>query len=93
MYNQDSARKFGWKPQWFGVDSFGRVLELAIIEFQKEHGLEEDGLCGPATYRRIFVQREAEISKWEPKDLEPGTKKIVYDGNFFDIVGTCCFMG
>jgi hypothetical protein len=85
MYNQNSARKFGWTPQWFGVDSFGKVLDEAIMEFQKEHGLEDDGLCGPSTYRRIFVKRESEISQWEPHELTPGTKKIVYDGNFFDI--------
>lgn len=85
MYNQDSSRKYGWKPNWFGVDDFGEQLNEAIKVFQKEHGLDEDGLCGPATYRRIFVQRESEISKWEPKECSPGKKKIVYDGNFFDI--------
>ena len=85
MYNQDSARKYGWKPQWFGVDGFGKILELAIIDFQKEHGLEEDGLVGPTTYRRIFLVREEEISHWEEEEIQEGKKSIVYNGNLFSI--------
>jgi len=85
MYNKESSQKFGWTPEWFGVSTFGRILDDAIKEFQKEHGLKDDGLCGPATYRRIFVKRESEISKWEPPNIHQGQKKIVYDGNFYDI--------
>jgi len=85
MYNKESSQKFGWTPEWFGVSTFGRILDDTIKEFQKEHGLKDDGLCGPATYRRIFVKRESEISKWEPPNIHQRQKKIVYDGNFYDI--------
>lgn len=85
MYNQDSARKYGWTPQWFSVEGFGDALKTAVKKFQREHDLEEDGLVGPSTYRRIFLFRENIISKWESMQIPSGEKSIVYDGNHYSI--------
>lgn len=85
MYNQDSAQKYGWKPDWFGVDGFGDELTEAIKKFQREHDLDDDGLVGPSTYRRIFLLRETNISKWEKQKISDGEKSIVYDGNLYKI--------
>ena len=79
-YNEDTSRKYGWEPSWFGADEFGPELDQKIIEFQKELGITADGLVGPSTYRRIFAHREANID-----DYEPAGENIVYNGNFFPI--------
>ena len=55
-YNRDSAEKFGWEPGWFGASDFGPDLVEKIKVFQAEYGLDVDGLCGPATYRRKFTE-------------------------------------
>lgn len=37
-----------------GIDgNFGRGTEAAVKEFQKDHGLTEDGICGPKTWEAI----------------------------------------
>ena len=59
FYNEGSAAKLGWTPDWFGCDDFDEDLIEAIIEFQKELGLTADGLMGPSTYRRIYNHRVA----------------------------------
>ena len=58
-YNKKSAKKYGWDPTWFEASDFDDKLTENIIEFQASHGLEQDGLCGPRTFRRINLQREA----------------------------------
>lgn len=58
-YNIREAAKSGWTPEWFGATSFDTNLLSKIEEFQREHGLTPDGMCGPETYRRIFTEREA----------------------------------
>ena len=60
-YNKGQAEKYEWKPEWFGASDFNGELVSKIKEFQKEHGLSPDGLCGPSTYRRLFTERESEI--------------------------------
>jgi len=60
-YNKKTSEKYGWKPEWFGCNSFGKELNKAIADFQFEHGLENDGYCGPATFRRKFNERAQEI--------------------------------
>ena len=58
-YNKGSAQKHGWDPRWFGSDDFNVGLVERIAEFQEEHDLEADGLCGPMTYARALTEREA----------------------------------
>ena len=57
FYNEGSAAKLGWNPEWFGCTSFNFKLVDAIEEFQKEHGITADGLCGPTTYRRVYTHQ------------------------------------
>ena len=58
-YNKRSAIRYGWIPPWFGVDEFSEQLVKNILDFQKEHDLEPDGLCGSMTYSRVMTEREA----------------------------------
>lgn len=58
-YNQRSAQDLGWTPEWFGAKAFDATLIKKIVAFQKAHGLTQDGLCGPTTYRFAFTAREA----------------------------------
>jgi len=66
FYNQGSASKLRWAPFWFGADGFNEELIKKIQEFQKEHDLSTDGLCGPLTYRRLQTDREAAFEMSRP---------------------------
>jgi len=79
-YNKNTSKRYGWKPNWFGVEEFDEQLIEKIIEFQKSLGITADGLVGPSTYRRIFTEREANID-----DYEPTGEHIVYNGEFYPI--------
>lgn len=67
FYNEASAKKLGWEPSWFGAVDFEDDLVKKIRKFQRTLGLTPDGLCGPTTFRRIFTEREQNISKIAPK--------------------------
>ena len=84
-YNVTSANKFGWEPSWFGFKHHDEELINAIIAYQKSKGLTGDGMVGMQTFRRIFTDREAEISSWEPRTSSRDTNHIVYNGEFFPI--------
>lgn len=58
QYNKRSAKKYGWDPSWFGTSRFDDYLIDRIQDFQRLHDLEDDGLCGPKTYRRAFTNLE-----------------------------------
>ncbi len=79
-YNEDTSKKYGWEPSWFGANNFGPELDQKVIKFQKELGITADGLVGPSTFRRVFSHREANID-----DYQPAGENIVYNGNFFPI--------
>jgi len=64
FYNKSSADSLGWEPSWFGVAHHDEALVKAIKGWQKENDLKDDGLCGPTTYRRVWTEREANISKY-----------------------------
>ena len=59
-YNIREASRSGWTPDWFGATGFNAELIAKISEFQRDHGLVPDGLCGPETYRRVYADREAQ---------------------------------
>jgi hypothetical protein len=86
FYNENSALKLGWEAEWFGCSEFDEDLVDSIAEFQKEFGLTADGMCGAKTYRRIYLDRESEISEHEP---QPNSQKeqnfIVYRGVHYPI--------
>ena len=59
LYNKRSSKKYGWSPSWLGMAGFNDDLITAIASFQRQHGLEVDGLVGPVTHRRLETNREA----------------------------------
>ncbi len=87
FYNSSSASKLGWEPEWFGCDEFDYTLVKAVQKWQREKGLSADGLVGPATYRRVWTEREADISDYEPttRGYTMVNKHIVHNGKFIPI--------
>ncbi len=79
FYNEASAAKLGWTPEWFGCGAFDEDLQQSIREFQTRNGSTPDGMCGPNTYRRIYTER---ISSLEEVHVTPmGKDYIVHAGN------------
>ncbi len=86
FYNEGSAAKLGWTPDWFGCSDFDEDLVNAIIRFQKEHGLAADGLMGPTTYRRIYNQRMSEIDEHRPSPSKMNSESyIIYNSDYYPI--------
>ena len=84
FYNESSAAKLGWDPTWFGEKYFDDKLTRAIKKWQKDKGLSADGLCGPATFRRLWTERQADIDDYQPVSCRY-SNYIVYQGNFAPI--------
>ena len=57
-YNRRSSKKLGWEPEWFGCDNIDEDLINKVKEFQQEFDLDVDGYVGPATHRRLLLERE-----------------------------------
>jgi len=88
FYNKSSSDSLGWAPAWFGCAEFDNVLVGAVKKWQKKNGLKADGLVGPTTYRRIWTEREMNISDYKPTtrcSYRPGDKHIVHNGKFIPI--------
>lgn len=84
FYNESSAAKLGWDPTWFGEKHFDDKLTRAIKKWQKDKELPADGLCGPATFRRLWTERQADIDDYQPKSCHY-SNYIVCRGNFTPI--------
>ena len=92
FYNKSSADSLGWTPEWFGAEHFDDELISKVKKWQRARGLLADGLVGPTTYRRIWTDREAEISKYKPSaksfdenKIVNGKVSIVHNGKFIPI--------
>ncbi len=88
FYNESSSERLGWLPSWFGdgLSDFDDALLEAIKAWQRDHDIEDDGLCGPGTFRRIWTAREVEIDDHEPEITRVWTQQhIVHNGNFIPI--------
>lgn len=86
FYNEASAAKLGWTPEWFGCKEHDELLVRAIRNWQKERGITADGMCGPSTHRRIYNERLSEIDDYEPFVAnEKEENFIVHHGNFIPI--------
>ncbi len=86
FYNEASAAKLGWDPTWFGHDAFDEKLVRIIKKWQKDNRLTADGLCGPSTFRRLWTEREANISDYvSPNWDNDGLARIIYNGKEFPI--------
>tara|TARA_R110000824_G_C15188530_1_gene674500 strand:+ start:270 stop:1154 length:885 start_codon:yes stop_codon:yes gene_type:complete len=79
-YNKRSAKKHGWDPSWFEATDFNNDLIEKIKEFQTDHDLEADGLCGPMTYRRKYTARQMLSIPDEEVNSDKTTKFIYCDG-------------
>lgn len=63
---------------------FGEATEAEVIDFQQKHGLEDDGVAGPVTQRKLIVQRSQEATKIY--DLPAGLlKSIVANESNFNV--------
>ena len=86
FYNEASASKLGWTPEWFGCKNHDEDLVKAIRRWQQERNITADGMCGPSTHRRIFNERLAEIDDYEPYVAAAKEENfIVHHGNFLPI--------
>jgi hypothetical protein len=85
FYNESSAAKLGWEPEWFGCDEFDEDLVDAIGEFQKRNGMTADGLCGPGTFRVLYNERMEDIEEFRPAKASAGEKFIICNGDYFPI--------
>ncbi len=87
FYNEASAAKLGWEPEWFGANEFNEELIKKIREFQKSIGTTVDGLCGPNTFRRVWTHREKMLSSYPQLELRnnPRVNHIVYNNDFYEI--------
>ena len=84
FYNEASANKLGWEPHWFGEKYYDDKLVRAIKKWQTQKKIKADGLCGPATFRRLWTERQAKIDEYKPVERHY-SNYIVYNGNFFPI--------
>ena len=85
FYNEASAVRLGWTPDWFGCSEFDEELTKAIKEYQKRAGVKADGLCGPGTYRLIWTDREASLEYLQDNVPEHKNTSIIYNNDYFDI--------
>ena len=93
FYNKSSQDSLGWEPSWFGCDYNDDELVAAVKKWQKDNGITADGLVGPMTFRRVWTEREAEISDHIPysspylrgDDGCDDKKYIVHNGKFLEI--------
>lgn len=84
FYNQASAAKLGWSPDWFGEKHYDEKLVRAIKKWQKSNGLAADGMVGPMTYTRVWTHRQRDIDEYAPEDAKY-SNYIVYNSEFVPI--------
>ena len=85
FYNEASASKLGWTPDWFGCSYFDEELTEAIRQYQQDKGIKADGLCGPGTYRRIWTDRESKLRYLHEEVPEHKNTSIIYNNDYYDI--------
>ena len=84
-YNIKQAARYDWGPELFGCKHFDEELNDAIRQFQRESGLQPDGMCGPSTYRRRFNDIESSGDFTKDHSIQEGDKFIIHNGNATEI--------
>ena len=52
---QTILQKLGYDLGSLGIDGdYGRMTQSAVMNFQSDHGLNRDGICGPKTWEKIL---------------------------------------
>jgi len=86
-YNKTSSLLYSWQPSWFGRITIDKELIYEIAKWQRTHQLTVDGLMGPLTYKKLWLERERNIHRYQP--LTPGYSNknsyIVHNSNFAPI--------
>ena len=87
FYNKSSSDSLGWTPEWFNCTEFDNALVKAVQKWQRANGLTADGLVGPMTYRRVWTERQSNISDFSPKKRlsDRGENYIVHNGHHIPI--------
>ena len=100
FYNKSSQDSLGWNPSWFGCEYNDEELISAIKEWQSTYGLTADGLVGPMTFRRLWTERELNISEhiiadtpYEEAEQCADKKYIVHNGTLLRLTGIMSFSG
>ena len=74
---QQMLDKLGYSLGICGVDGdFGVATEKAVKEFQRDHNLTQDGICGPKTWTAL---QEA-VDKLQPKPEPVKTYSVIIRG-------------
>ena len=84
-YNLESAKKYGWNPEWFGAEKFDEELISKIKDFQQECKIKTDGMVGPSTLRRKETEMMSQGFTPTKRRKRSGEKFIVYNGKKFPI--------
>ena len=81
-YNQEQATQVGWEPDWFIPNHklFDADLVDAIRDWQEEHGLSADGMCGPGTYRRKYTERLSDMNYVRAEVPKKDQNFLIYGG-------------
>lgn len=83
-YNKKSAEDLGWNPEWFGASGFDNDLVEKIAEFQRSVGAEDDGLCGPGTFRLIYTKVTSEMA-FDKRLHDDADRNLIFKGEEVDI--------
>jgi len=87
QYNKNQAKQYEWTPEWFGATDFDERLVKNIIAFQIENGLSGDGMCGPATFRRLWtIRQEDDEALHTLPDQGYSNRVIVHNGTAHEIL-------
>lgn len=77
---------------YFDINEFDSMVESGVIEFQKRHGLEADGVVGPKTLQEINVpiqeritQLQTNIDRWRWLPRELGYSNITVNTAGYDM--------